>query len=149
METVISGALANVSNLSNQDLFNHLTSESKNIEIYELASQTGGSKSAAFDWAIVSNVSSVITIGTLLWSAYAKLIKPKKSEKSNSGIVINIGTINSSNSIWVGKDVQSEEDLVARLREILQNQGIEDEKVKAIIRVFKNSEDWKNVDPTD
>jgi hypothetical protein len=148
MKTVISGARANVLNLSNQDLFNHLTSKSREVELYELAPKAGGSKSAMFDWAIVANASSIITIGGLLWSAYAKLIKPKKSATSDSGIVINIGTINSSNSVWIGKDVQTEDELISRLQEILRNEGIEKGQAENIIEALRNSGDWKNVDAT-
>ncbi|WP_265131248.1 hypothetical protein [Chryseobacterium oranimense] len=141
MSIVINFALAN-SIVSNDSLLNFINNQETNAQIYKLTPPNGKNISASTDWkAIVGTVADGLTILTSLWTFYAEFIKPNKTEESDSGIYITIQVDNSINNIWIGNDINSKEDLIAKYKDSIKTSNIDSTKNYEI----EDSTIWKKI----
>ncbi|WP_241282439.1 hypothetical protein [Chryseobacterium timonianum] len=141
MSIVINFTLAN-SMVSNDSLLNFITNQETNAQIYKLTPPNGKHISAATDWkAIVGTVADGLTILTSLWTFYSEFIKPKKTEESTSGIYITIQVDNSVNDIWIGNDINSKEELIAKYKDSVKASKIDSTKNYEI----EDSTIWKKI----
>ena len=145
MKIIISGAIANFNEISNKQLFENLKTEIKEIEFYELQFKSGGNHSATFDWTIITNTSSVLTILLFLWQVYSKLIKPNKKPDSNGGIIIKIENSEIHNDFWIGNNINSENELEEKIKDVLDKININQEETNNKVDEIRNSEHWKRL----
>ena len=124
MSLIINFALANT-NKTNEEFKKFFVEQELSSKIYNLSPPKGKHVSASTDWlAIIETIANGLSILTSLWTFYSEFIKPTKTQ-SNSGIFINIQINNITNNIWIGNDVNSEEELLHKFKECTKNEKIE------------------------
>jgi len=80
MNIIISGAIANFPNISNEELLDKMKSHLTDCQIYSLYPTPEMVYSAAFDWKIITKISSVLGIASFLWTVYSETIRPIKKK---------------------------------------------------------------------
>lgn len=145
MEILLSGAIANFSELRNEKFLHLLIEKFPETEFYKFQPTSGRIYAAAFDWKAVAKVADIVGIASFLWVIYTEFILPKKDPDSNSGIVIHIGNVGSNNHFWIGQNVNSQEELIKRLQDSLQQDKIDMEKNAEEIDSLRNSEGYKKI----
>ncbi|MFC0878445.1 hypothetical protein ACE01N_17760 [Saccharicrinis sp. FJH2] len=143
MDIIISGAVANFPNISNEELLDKMKKYLPDCQIYSLSPSPGMVYSAAFDWKIIGKVSSILGIASFLWMIYSETIRSEKEKDSDAGIVITIENLNVNNNFWIGNDIHSEEELKQKLINTISADTIDFEKTKQIIDTIKISQNWK------
>ncbi len=135
----------NFNEISNKQLLENLKTKIKEIEFYELQFKSGENHSAAFDWTIITNTSSVITIFSFLWQVYSKLIKPNKKPDSTGGIIFKIENTKIHDELWIGNNINSENELEEKIKDVLDKININEEEANNKVDEIRNSEHWKRL----
>lgn len=139
---IISGALSNVSGVTNEEFLRFLSKNLPEAQFYQL---TGVSK-AALDWRIIlHDVGAAASIAALLWTAYTSLIEPTKpGPKSDAGIYIVIGD-EESQRFWIGKDYKKKEVFIdtftKEVKQITETKSGK-QKIKREIKETKETRFW-------
>lgn len=146
-QTIIVGfTLANSSTISKENLIEYIKGKAPEYLIYYLNPQYDGVYSAAHDWKIIGNISSIMGIISFLWLIYSDLILPKKEQDSDASIHINIENIGNNNQIWIGNQINSKEEFINEMRIIMFQDSINPDKTIEILDTLKHPGNWKQLE---
>lgn len=144
-EIVISGAIANIMYNTDIDILSFLKEKMPELQIFKLVPTPGFITAAAFDWKIIGRIGSVVSIASFLWMAYIEFIKPLKKTDSDTGIIINIGNIDNSNTFWIGNQINSKEELLDSIEFLIRKNKIDYKKTIYELDSIRSSNNWVEV----
>ncbi len=144
MEIVLSAVVANFSGLTNEQLLQYIRSEVDGFEYYEPIYVPGRVYASSKNWKAIGNIGKVLAIADILWRVHSEMIVPNKAPTTNSGIIIQLE--GNHNSIWLGHNVNSKDELVERLKVNISQGQIDTVRVLAEIDSLRKSPRWKRID---
>ena len=143
---LVSGALANVHGIKNEELLHFLSQNLPDAEFYQLT----GASAAAIDWrGIFRDTGAAASIAALLWMAYVEIVEPtKKEQESDAGIYVVLGN-EESQQFWIGKDFRDRDIFVQTFskewQRITETEN-ERKRIELEIEETRESKSWIRVE---